>query len=79
MRAFTKEELAKNSGENGTPVYIAHRGIVYDVTNSPLWGSGAHQGMHEAGKDLTDDLESMAPHGTEVLGRYPKIGTLKED
>lgn len=79
MRAFTKEELARNSGENGAPAYIAHRGIVYDVTNSSLWGSGAHQGMHEAGKDLTDDLESMAPHGTEVLGRYPKIGTLNED
>jgi predicted heme/steroid binding protein len=77
MKAFSKEELAKNNGENGAPVFIAYRGEVYDVTGSPLWGNGAHQGMHEAGKDLADDLESMAPHGTEVLGRYPKIGILR--
>jgi predicted heme/steroid binding protein len=78
MKVFSKEELARNNGENGAPVYIAHRGIVYEVSKSPLWGTGSHQGMHEAGRDLTDDLESMAPHGTEVLGRYPKIGTLSE-
>jgi len=78
MKAFRKEELAKNNGENGAPVFIAYMGTVYDVTQSPLWASGNHQGMHEAGKDLTNDLESMAPHGTEVLERYPKIGTLDE-
>ncbi len=78
MKTFSKAELAKNNGQNGAPVFIAHRGNVYDVTGSPLWSSGEHQGTHEAGKDLTDFLESMAPHGTDVLERYPKIGTVEE-
>jgi predicted heme/steroid binding protein len=78
MRAFSREDLARNDGKNGSPAYVAYRGIVYDATASPLWTMGSHQGMHEAGKDLTDDLESMAPHGTEVLGRCPKVGTLNE-
>ena len=78
MKTFSPQELAKNDGKNGAPAYVAYRGIVYDVTTSPLWTMGSHQGMHESGKDLTDDLESMAPHGTEVLGRCPQVGISNE-
>jgi predicted heme/steroid binding protein len=32
-------------------------------------------GMHQAGKDLTEELE-LAPHGNEVLERIKLIGVL---
>jgi uncharacterized membrane protein len=32
---------------------------------------------HEAGKDLTDDIEA-APHGKEVLDRFPQVGILRK-
>jgi uncharacterized membrane protein len=32
---------------------------------------------HPAGKDLTGEI-SAAPHGTEVLERYPQVGVLKK-
>jgi uncharacterized membrane protein len=32
---------------------------------------------HPSGKDLTGDI-SAAPHGTEVLERYPQVGVLKK-
>lgn len=78
MRTFTKEELAGNNGKDGKPIYIAFKGNVYDVTQSPLWAGGDHQASHTAGADLSEDMEGFAPHGPEVLERYPKIGTLVE-
>jgi len=70
------EELAKANGKNGAPIYIAHNGKVYDVSKSSLWEGGEHQGMHIAGGDLTKDI-SDAPHESEVLERYPVVGTVK--
>ena len=32
---------------------------------------------HEAGKDLSDDLNT-APHGTEVFNKFVQVGTLKK-
>ncbi len=79
LKKFSKEELAKNNGKNGAPTFVASNGKVYDVTNSPLWEDGNHEAMHEAGKDLTEDLELSSPHGADVLERYPVIGKLSED
>jgi predicted heme/steroid binding protein len=78
MKQFSKEELAKNNGKNGVPAFIAYNGKVYDVTKSSRWEGGEHENMHDAGKDLTDDLESMSPHGADVMERFPVIGTLTE-
>jgi predicted heme/steroid binding protein len=77
MKEFTKEELAKFNGKNGAPIYIAHKGKVYDVSNSSLWEGGEHQGMHVAGADMTKDITD-APHESEVLERFPEVGTLKD-
>ena len=30
---YCSEQVAKNNGENGTPVWMSYGGIVYDVTN----------------------------------------------
>jgi predicted heme/steroid binding protein/uncharacterized membrane protein len=78
MKRFTREELAQFNGQNGNPVYIAHKGNVYDVTESKLWKGGLHMRRHNAGADLTTDIQA-APHDVEVLERYPLIGTLSAE
>jgi predicted heme/steroid binding protein len=74
-RRFTIEELKQYDGKDGRPAYIAYKGKVYDVTDSPLWASGDHQGLHEAGKDLTDEI-TEAPHGEETLTIMKIVGIL---
>ena len=78
MKMFSKEELARYNGKNGAPAYIAYKGKVYDLSASFIWRNGRHQVLHNAGEDLTDSLE-QAPHGVEMLERFPVIGTLHED
>jgi predicted heme/steroid binding protein/uncharacterized membrane protein len=78
MKSFTKEELAQYNGQNGQPVYIAYKGNVYDVSESKLWKGGLHMRRHNAGTDLTTDIQA-APHDIEVLGRYPQVGTLSAE
>ena len=75
-RKFTLEELAKFNGRNGNPAYIAFKGKVYDVSESDLWSGGEHMGLHQAGKDITEELE-LAPHMEEVLERVKLVGTLE--
>jgi predicted heme/steroid binding protein/uncharacterized membrane protein len=77
MKEFTAEELSSFNGKEGKPIYITFQGKVYDVTKSPLWAKGLHMNRHPAGKDLTGEI-SAAPHGPEVLERYPQIGTVKK-
>jgi predicted heme/steroid binding protein len=74
-RKFTLEDLKQYDGKNGKPAYIVYKGKVYDVTQSGLWRGGEHMGLHEAGKDLTEEIE-LAPHREEVLERAKLVGTL---
>jgi len=77
MKEFDPESLAEFSGKDGKPVYVAHKGRVMDVSTSRLWKTGWHMKRHSAGFDLTTDILS-APHGPEVLDKYPQVGTLKK-
>jgi predicted heme/steroid binding protein/uncharacterized membrane protein len=77
MKEITSEELIANNGKDGKPIYIAFGGKIYDVTKSPLWSKGLHMNRHPSGKDLAGEI-SAAPHGTEVLERYPQVGFLKK-
>lgn len=79
-RQFTLEEVAKNNGCEGRPMYIVFENIVYDVTESPMWQNGSHMRMHQAGADLTDQL-AAAPHFAEVFTkkRVKKVGVLRPD
>lgn len=67
-RIITEIELKQNNGERGRPKYIAHNGIVYDVSNCPRWQREMHGGMHFPGQDLTGEIED-APHGEDVFTR----------
>jgi predicted heme/steroid binding protein len=75
MRQFTREDLAKYDGKNGALAYIAYDGRVYDVTESFLWQRGRHWVRHQAGADLTGQLDE-APHGPDMLSRFPIVGIL---
>ncbi|MCU0574438.1 MAG: cytochrome b5 [Syntrophobacteraceae bacterium] len=77
MREFDPEELAAFDGKGGRPVYVAHAGKVYDVSGSKLWKEGVHMRRHKAGGDLTTDIQA-APHGPEMLDRYPQVGVIRE-
>ena len=77
MKEFSQEELAGYNGENGQPVYIAYNGKVYDISESKLWRNGSHMKRHNAGRDLTADIQA-APHDQDVLERYPQVGVFKK-
>lgn len=74
MKEFTAEELARYDGKNGQPAYVAYQGVVYDVSESGMWGEGDHEGMHQAGGDLTDE-QMDAPHDVYVTD-FPEVGKL---
>ena len=74
---FTVKELEEYNGKNGKPTYVAYDGKVFDVSQSDLWSGGEHMNSHNAGKDITDEVD-LAPHGEEVLNRITVklVGTL---
>jgi predicted heme/steroid binding protein len=74
-RKFTLKELEEFDGKGDKPAYIAYKGKVYEVSNSDFWIGGEHMGMHQAGKDLTEELE-LAPHRDETLKRIRLVGVL---
>ncbi len=75
QKKVTHQELEVNNGKDGKPAYIAYKGKVYDVTESSFWMEGEHMGMHNAGKDLTEDLD-MAPHEAEAFEKVKLVGEL---
>lgn len=76
MEELDPHSLTAFTGKEGQPAYVAHQGRVFDVTASRLWKDGRHMNRHAAGRDLTADI-AAAPHGPEVLERYPQVATLK--
>ena len=78
MKEYDLEELSKCDGKEGRPVYVAYGGRIFDVSDSKLWKGGLHMKRHHAGTDLTTDIKG-APHGEEMLERYPEVGLLKKE
>lgn len=72
-------ELKRNTGERGSRMWIALKGIVYDVTDCPKWRTGLHEFLHFPGQDLTGEFVD-APHKDEVLMHdcVKLIGVLEE-
>ena len=71
---YTKSQLALRNGQDKPEIWVAYKGVIYDVSESRLWRRGQHY-EHWAGQDLTDELPD-APHTDEVFERFKAIGKL---
>jgi predicted heme/steroid binding protein/uncharacterized membrane protein len=78
LKKFTVSELKEFNGENGKPIYVAYKDRVIDVTGSKMWRGGQHMKRHTAGADLTAEI-AQAPHGIDVLDRFPQVGIFIRD
>lgn len=77
---MTLEELQLYNGKNGAKALVAVNGKIYDVTESSHWLRGSHEGVHQAGQDLTEELK-RAPHVRSLIERFPVIDevTIREE
>lgn len=73
-KSYTKQQLALRNGQDRPEIWVAHEGVIYNVTESRLWKEGKHY-EHWAGQDLTDELAD-APHTEKVFMRFDKVGLL---
>lgn len=74
---YDKTSLSEFNGKDGQPAYIAIEGIVYDVSDNPMWMNGIHQGRFEAGQDLTEEMKN-APHGFSKLSQLNEVGIYED-
>ncbi len=75
LPVFTRAQLALRNGQDKPQIWIAYKGLVYDVTSSKLWRAGKHY-EHWAGQDLTDELKD-APHTEKVFEKFVPIGRIE--
>ncbi len=73
-RQFTAAQLALRNGNDKVEVWIAYKGIIYDVSLSRLWRNGQHY-EHWAGQDLTLELKD-APHTIKVFEKFKIVGKI---
>ncbi|MBC6366302.1 cytochrome b5 domain-containing protein [Algoriphagus sp. AK58] len=74
MKVYSKQQLALRNGQDKPEIWVAFRGIIYDVSASRLWKNGKHY-EHWAGQDLTEELTD-APHSEKVFEKFQAIGQL---
>lgn len=72
---YNKSHLALRNGQDRAEVWIAYKGVIYDVSRSNLWNKGIHYD-HWAGQDLTDELKD-APHTERVFEKFEKVAILE--
>lgn len=75
IQEYTKQQLALRNGQDKPQIWVAFRGLIYDVSESRLWRNGKHY-EHWAGQDLTPELED-APHTETVFEKFKVVGILK--
>jgi predicted heme/steroid binding protein len=74
LPTFTRSQLALRNGQDKPEIWVAFKGIIYDVSKSRLWRNGKHY-EHWAGQDLTHELKD-APHTQTVFDKFDAIGQL---
>ncbi len=74
LPVFSRAALALKNGQDDEEIWIAYKGVIYDVTHSRYWRKGRHY-EHWAGQDLTDEL-ALAPHTHKVFENLPVVGRL---
>ncbi|WP_219222483.1 cytochrome b5 domain-containing protein [Pedobacter antarcticus] len=75
IQEYTKQQLALRNGQDKPQIWVAFRGLIYDVSDSRLWRNGKHY-EHWAGQDLTPELKD-APHTEKVFEKFKVVGKLK--
>mgnify|MGYP001053790215 CR=1 FL=1 len=73
---ISSRQLSLNNGQDRDLIWVAYKGVVYDVTESRLWKNGKHY-EHWSGQDLTSELAD-APHGIGVFDKFEKVGLLEK-
>ncbi|MCA6074356.1 cytochrome b5 domain-containing protein [Fulvivirga sedimenti] len=71
---FTLNQLALRNGQDREEIWIAFKGLIYDVTKSRLWKDGKHY-EHWAGQDLSAEFTD-APHDEYVFDKFRVVGRL---
>ena len=74
LPTFTRSQLALRNGQDKPQIWVAYKGIIYDVSQSRLWRDGKHY-EHWAGQDLTPEL-AAAPHSEKVFEKFSPVGIL---
>lgn len=74
LPVYTKQQLALRNGQDKPQIWVAYKGLIYDMTDSRLWRNGKHY-EHWAGQDLTDELPD-APHTEAVFEKFTPIAML---
>jgi predicted heme/steroid binding protein len=72
--AYSRSQLALRNGQDRPEIWIAYKGIIYDVSKSRLWRDGKHY-EHWAGQDLTPEIGD-APHTDRVFDKFKMVGKL---
>ena len=72
---YSISQLALRNGQDREEIWVAYKGLIYDVRKSKLWTNGKHY-EHWAGQDLTKELED-APHYDNVFDKFKVIALLK--
>ena len=50
---ITESQLRLFNGDDDERMYVAYKGIIYDVTDCPRWRRGIHEGLHLPGQVLS--------------------------
>lgn len=74
LPVYTRSQLALRNGQDREEIWVAYKGLIYDVAKSRLWRNGKHY-EHWAGQDLTEELKD-APHTEFVFDKFKIIGRL---
>jgi predicted heme/steroid binding protein len=75
LPTYTRAQLALRNGQDRDEIWVAFRGVIYDVGRSRLWRNGKHY-EHWAGQDLTAELPD-APHNENVFDKFEAVGLLE--
>lgn len=72
---YTLQQLASRNGQDRDDIWVAYKGVIYDVRKSRMWRDGKHY-EHWAGQDLTEELAD-APHNANVFDKFDAVGFVK--
>ncbi|WP_162053641.1 cytochrome b5 domain-containing protein [Pontibacter pamirensis] len=72
---YTLQQLASRNGQDRDEIWVAYKGVIYDVRKSRMWRDGKHY-EHWAGQDLTEELKD-APHNSNVFDKFEVVGLVR--